>query len=92
MLEPYTKDFYDRINDNVRLIIVEVTYRMPDYLSLLQEFIWQTLDNPPEYPRVSRFLNYWDLYIEAPIHSVRIANKPIISYNQIKTVDKYFKI
>ena len=92
MLERYTKDFYDQINDNVRLTLVEVTYRMPDYLSVLQEFVWQTLDNPPEYPRVNKFLHYWETMIEAPIYSVRISSKPIISFNEVKTVDKYFKI
>ena len=88
----YSKDFFDQINDNVRLTTVEVIYRMPDYLSLLQEFIWQTLDKPPQYPRVYKFLHYWELNIEAPIYSVKIANTPIISFGQLKTVDKYFKI
>ena len=76
----------------MRLTTVEVTYRMPDYLSVLQEFIWQTMDKPPEYPRVYLFLDYWEANIEGPIYSVKIANVPIISPSDFKTVDKYFKL
>ena len=88
----YSKDFFDQINDNFRLTTVEVTYRMPDYLSILQEFIWQTMDKPPEYPRVHVFLTYWEAHIEGPIYSVKIANVPIITPSDYKIVDKYFKI
>lgn len=88
----YSKDFFNQINDNFRLTTVEVIYRMPDYHSILQEFIWQTLDRSPEYPRIQQFLEYWEENIEAPIYSVRIANNPILSAYDIKTVDKYFKI
>lgn len=88
----YSKDFFDCINDNFRLTTVEVVYHMPDYLSVLQQFIWQTLDRPPEYPRIQIFLEYWEEHIEAPIHSVKIADRPFLNYSEIKTVDKYFKI
>ena len=88
----YSKDFFEQLNDNVRLTTVEVIYRMPDYLSLLQEFVWQTLDKPPQYPRIQKFLHYWSVNIEAPIYSVKIANTPIITPGQLKTVDKYFKV
>lgn len=86
------KDFFNKINDNFRLATVEVIYRMPDYLSLLQEFVWQTMDRPPEYPRIHIFLSYWEENIEAPIYSVKIADRPIMTMTDIKTTDKYFKI
>jgi uncharacterized protein Usg len=53
-----------------RLTTAEVIYYMPDHPALLQRFLWQTLDLPPEFPRVHRFLDYWSKEIEAVIHSV----------------------
>jgi len=53
---------------------------MPDYNNVLQEFVWQTSDIIPEYPRVHRFLNYWQENIEAVISEVRIADAETIEY------------
>lgn len=53
---------------------------MPDYTHILQEFIWQTSDVRPEYPRVHRFLNYWHDNIEAVISEVNIADNYETSY------------
>ena len=92
MRKNYSKEFFEQLNDNFRLTTVEIDYRMPDYLSILQEFMWQTMDKPPEYPRIHVFIDYWEINIEAPIYSVTIANKPVITPSDIKTIDKYFKI
>jgi uncharacterized protein Usg len=53
-----------------RLTTAEVIYYMPDHPALLQRFLWQTLDLPPEFPRVHRFLRFWRSEIDAVIHSV----------------------
>ena len=53
-----------------RLTTAAITYYMPDHPALLQEFLWQTLDEAPEFPRVQRFLNFWRREIDAVIHSV----------------------
>ena len=56
-----------------RLATAEVLYYLPDHPSLLQSFIWQTLDLAPDYPRIHRFLNFWRREIDAVIHSVQLA-------------------
>ena len=43
------------INDKI-LVIVNIFYWMPDYEDIIQEFIWQTKDTQPTYPRVNKFL------------------------------------
>ncbi len=53
-----------------RLTTAEVLYYMPDHPALLQRFLWQTLDLPPEFPRICRFLVFWRREIDAVIHSV----------------------
>ena len=62
------------------IVTINVLYWMPDYTHILQEFIWQTADISPEYPRVHRFLNYWHDNIEAVISEVNIANNYETSY------------
>ena len=64
-------------------IIVNVLYWMPDYNNILQQFIWQTEDVVPEYPRVHKFLNYWQENIEAVISEVQIANCQTRSYRSV---------
>ena len=55
-----------------RLTTAEVIYYMPDHPSLLQRFMWQTLDLAPDYPRVHEFLEFWRREIDAVIHSVNV--------------------
>ena len=62
------------------IVTLNVLYWMPDYTHILQEFIWQTIDVRPEYPRVHRFLNYWHDNIEAVISEVNIADNYETSY------------
>ena len=57
-----------------RLATAEVLYYLPDHPSLLQSFIWQTLDLAPSYPRIHRFLDFWRREIDAVIHSVELAS------------------
>ena len=54
------------------IVTVSVLYWMPDYQYILQQFIWQTDDVRPEYPRVHKFLNYWHDNIEAVIEEIEI--------------------
>jgi uncharacterized protein Usg len=56
-----------------RLTTAEVIYYMPDHPSLLQRFMWQTLDLAPDYPRVHEFLEFWRREIDAVIHSVNVS-------------------
>ena len=55
-------------------VTVQIYYWMPDYQDILQEFIWQTKDIVPEYPRVHNFLNFWHKEIDAVISEVYVAH------------------
>ena len=57
---------------------------MPDHNNLLQQFIWQTKDIVPEYPRVHKFLNFWHKEIDAVIAEVQIADSDAHQYRPIK--------
>jgi len=92
MLKEPDKSFYKQLNEYFRLTTIQIVYRMPDYQSILQEFLWQTLDHPPHYPRMQRFINYWIENIEAPIHSVKIANVEVISPANFRAVSKFYEL
>lgn len=59
---------------------------MPDYTNILQEFIWQTNDINPDYPRVHKFLNFWYNNIEAVISEVRLADSYETGYRSVKEI------
>jgi uncharacterized protein Usg len=54
------------------LVTVRVVYFLPDYHDILQEFLWQTMDLRPRYPRVQRFLDHWRREIDAVIKEIDI--------------------
>lgn len=56
------------------IVTVKVIYYLPDYRSLVNAFVWQTLDLRPRYPRVHRFLDFWHREIEAVIKEVTISD------------------
>ena len=68
---------------------VQVVYYIPDYMSLVNEFIWQTEDTLPEYPRITRFLDYWDKNIDGPIKEAYIYDH---GKSKIRHVDRKYKI
>lgn len=56
-----------------RLTTAEVLYYLPDHPSLIQRFMWQTLDIAPDFPRVHQFLEFWRREVDAVIHSVNVS-------------------
>jgi uncharacterized protein Usg len=71
-----------------RLTTASVLYYMPDSPALLQEFVWQTLDLAPEFPRIHRFLGFWRREIEAVIHSVTVASAGLVRPARLRLVDE----
>ena len=53
------------------LTTAEITYRMPDFRSVLQVFVWQEYDLFPKLPKLKEFLDFWQDTLEGPLHSVR---------------------
>ena len=60
------------------LATAEITYRMPDAQALLQIFLWQEYDLAPRFPRLLKFLNFWEEKIEGPLHSVRLCHARLL--------------
>ena len=42
------------------LTTAEILYWMPDHRHVLQSFVWQNLDLAPRFPRLTKFLDFWE--------------------------------
>ncbi len=56
-----------------RLTTAQIIYRLPDEPETLQTFIWQKFDIAPEFPELSKFLDFWRKNIDGELHSVKVA-------------------
>ena len=72
------QDFYSQLQGR-RLTTAEVLYYMPAHPSLLQSFLWQTMDQAPNFPRIHQFLDFWRREIDAVIHSVSIGGAGLVT-------------
>ena len=61
------------------LTTAELFYRMPDYLNVLNSFVWQDYDLAPDHPKLFRFIEFWQDEIEGPLHSVRFSHRKMLS-------------
>ena len=78
----------DLINNKV-FVMVNIFYWMPDYDDIIQEFIWQTKDVQPTYPRVNKFLFYWKNNIDAVINEVVLSTSSSVNYRYVPWEIKY---
>ena len=67
-----------QMND-YRLTTAEILYHLPDHPALLQTYIWQEYDLAPRFPELRKFLTFWEKNLDGALHSVKVANIPIIS-------------
>lgn len=62
-----------------RLTTAEILYHMPDHHDLLQSFIWQDYDLAPEFPILSKFLDFWETKLDGPLHSVTVGSQTLVT-------------
>ena len=70
-----------------RLTTAEILYHLPDHPILLQSFTRQTFDIEPEFPVLTRFLDFWERFIDGKLHSVRIGAARLIGTGDYRFVD-----
>ena len=64
-----------KLFDIDKLVTIQIIYYMPDYRSVINEFVWQTHDTIPKYPRSERFIKYWHSDIDAVIKEAYLYHK-----------------
>lgn len=75
-----------------RITTALITYHLPDYPQLLQEYLWQDLDKAPRFPVLKKFLDFWETNIEGRLHSVEVTSAKLIQPARFRHVDKNFQI
>ena len=73
-----------------RLTTAEILYHLPDYPRLLQSYIWQEYDRAPEFPRLHKFLGFWEDNLDGKLHSVKVAHLEIVSPAELEYVKQHF--
>ena len=56
-----------------------ILYFLPDYLSILQVYVWQDLDLAPMFPLLEDFLKFWRQNLEGRLGRVDVSHSPLIS-------------
>ena len=85
MASRVSEDFIRQLQ-GFSLTTAEILYRLPDHLSLLQTYIWQDYDMAPEFPALKKFLKFWSVSLDGPLHSVRVAHTSLIRPAEIRNV------
>ena len=67
-----------------RLTTAEILYHMPDHPGVLQSFLWQEYDLAPKLPRLHKFLDFWVHEIDGVLHSILLAEKKLITADELK--------
>ncbi|MCA3244793.1 MAG: usg protein [Alphaproteobacteria bacterium] len=74
------------------LTTAKIIYRLPDFRNVLQEFVWQEYDLAPKFPRLLKFLGFWQSTLEGPLHSVEVAHQGLIKPAELKLVGAEFRL
>ncbi len=83
--------FVAQLND-YRITTAEILYWMPDHTHVLQSFVWQNLDLAPQFPNLTRFLDFWQRNLEGKLHRVRVANTRLIKPAEYKFASGLYEL
>lgn len=72
--------------DGYSLTTAKILYRLPDFESVLQTYIWQDYDFAPKYPKLQGFLEFWRKEIDGKLHSVHVNHRELISPSEVQFV------
>lgn len=75
-----------------RLTTAEIIYHLPDYPKLLQSFVWQEFDLAPKFPRVKKFITFWENELDGKIHSVKVMHADLITTHEFRMINGAIRI
>ena len=74
--------------DGYRLATAEIVYRLPDYPTILQSYVWQDFDLSPEFPILQKFLNFWQSNLDGKIYAVTVGSKSLIETGDVQVAEE----
>ena len=81
---------FERQMSGYGLTTAHILYRLPDFQSVLQSYVWQEYDIAPDFPVMKKFLAFWEKNLDGPLHSVRYCHKSLIGPSEWRTIDGEF--
>jgi uncharacterized protein Usg len=72
------------------LTTAEILYHMPDHPSLLQSYLWQEYDLAPRFPKLLKFLDFWNGNLDGKVSRVRVCSKRLIDPAEFRYLDGQF--
>ena len=74
------------------LTTAEFFYRMPDFQSVLNTFVWQDYDLAPDHPKLFKFIEFWQDKLDGPLHSVRFVHRKELAPGEWQNVTGEFTL
>jgi uncharacterized protein Usg len=84
-------DFRQQLN-GYGLTTANILYRLPDHPRILQSYVWQNYDLAPEFPELTKFLDFWRETLDGPLHSIEVAHRKLIGPSEWQKVDATFLV
>lgn len=72
------------------LTTAEILYHMPDHPSLLQSYVWQDYDLSPRFPKLLKFLDFWNCNLDGKVSRVRVCSKRLIDPAEFRYLSGQF--
>ena len=89
---PKVDEDFRRQLEGYSLATAEIIYRMPDAKRLLQTYLWQDYDLAPKFPKLRKFLDFWERELDGPLHSVRIMHHALIGPRELRYVTAEYRL
>lgn len=86
-----SEDFKKQL-EGYGLTTANILYRLPDHPRLLQTYVWQEYDLWPQFPTLTRFLDFWRRELEGPLFSVTVAHSRLIKPSEFRQVGEVFRL
>lgn len=74
------------------LTTAHILYRLPDYPTLLQSYVWQEYDVAPRFPKLKAFLDFWSAKLDGKLYKVTVAHARLIRPAELKLVNAELKV
>ncbi len=74
------------------LTTAQIFYRLPDFPGLLQTYIWQEYDLPPDFPKLFAFLDFWKIQIDGTLHSVKFNHTPLLVARDWRIIEREIRL
>ena len=78
-----------KILEGYSLVTAEILYRLPDYQTIIQSYIWQDYDVHPQLPKLHDFLEFWETNLDGPLYKVTVSHSRLVKPREILSISDF---